>query len=272
MFKTRKLAYGDGNTEIAKPRLLKRLGFSGIALLLATTTNCGTACAIPQSSTVERIQNVTRAQQPRRGGRPSLVGPAHSNCMPEMEEITVRPGERRLESVCRADREYVLTDSSLYMRRRESGRDMMGETEIRLLAHTSITDISGYASMGIVRWLPTEDSVLIITRDDRRLTILPDENMGETVPSYVLPFDLAGVTRQRVAYQSGFLFIAPPASDMLVMGFGDHAGAALLHIRSSGGSDGFYTRDGRLFFGVKEGEGREIRISGPTVNDVSPAL
>ncbi len=271
MLKTRRLAYGDGNSEFARPRVIKRLGFSGIALLLATTANCGSACAVPRDAT-ERIHNATAVQEPRRAESPRLVGPANSQCMPDMGPIQVRAGERRLETLCRAGHEYVLTDSSLYIRRRAGGRDVMGETEIRLLADTSITDISGYAARGIVRWLPTDDSVLIITRDDRRLTVLPDEGMGDTVPSYVLPFELAGVTRQRVAYQSGFLFIAPPASDMLVMSFGDHAGAAFLHIRSSGGSDGFYTRDGRLFFGAKEGEGREIRIRGPTVNDVSPAL
>jgi hypothetical protein len=265
MLKSKTLAYGDGMNEVAKPKVIKRLGFSGIALMLATA-NCATANALPRDRIDFAGERTVQADSPRRARAPPPV--LHSSCMPDMDQIAIGPRERRLETACSGGREFVLTESRLYIRSRESRREAEGAGEIRLLAHISITDISGYAAQGIVHWQPTEDSVIIITRNDRKLTVLPDEGMGETVPSYTMPFDTSGITRQRVAYQSGHLFIAPPSSDMLVMTFGGHPGSVFLPLRSSAKGDGFAISGGRLFFGSRGGQETEIRISGPGVTDV----
>ncbi len=267
MFKTRKLAYGDGNTEIERPRVIKRLGFSGMALLL-TMSNCAPAQALTRDRTGEYRLDV-RAPRPAPAQRPAPQ--ARSQCMPDMEPLGVRSGERRLETACAGGREFVLTESNLYIRTRQVQGDAEDSGAIRLLARVTITDISGYAAQGIVHWQPMEDSVIIITRSDRRLTILPDEGMGDTVPSFQLPFETAEINKQRVAYQSGFLFIAPQQGDVLVMSFGDHAGSAFLSLRSDSKRDCFTLRGARLFFGRDEHQ-TEIRIRGPSVGDVGPIL
>ncbi len=263
MLRTKTLAYGDGNTEIAKPKMVKKLGFSGIALLLAVTANCATAGAIPRDHAVARPEPAAPA------ARRAPLPPLRSDCMPDMEPIRVRAGERRVETVCSNGREFVMTDSSLYIRTRENEREMEDGREIRLQAHITITDIRDYAARGIIDWEPTEDSVAILTRTDRTLTVLPDSDMGETVPVYRMPFDVSGVTRDRMAYHRGHLFIAPPQGDTLVMSFGQNEGSRLIPLRSARPDASFIRRGERLFFGRSGSEESEVVVRGPLADDVS---
>lgn len=266
MLRTKTLAYGDGMTEVAKPKLVKKLGFSGIALLLAVTTNCATAEAIPKDRTVARPAPVS-AQAPAR--RAPMAPPLRSECMPDMEPIRVREGERRIETVCRGGREFVMTDSSLYIRSREDERDFENGREIRLQAHITITDMRGYAGRGIVDWEPAGDSVAILTRSDSTLTVIPDSEMGDTVPVYRMPFDVSGVTRDRMAYHRGHLFIAPPGGDTLVLSFGQNEGSRLIPLRSARPDAGFFMKGERLFFGRNGAEESEVVVRGPNADDVS---
>ncbi len=266
MLRTKTLAYGDGNTEISKPKMVKKLGFSGIALLLAVTANCATAGALPRDRAVARPEPAA-AQAP--AARRAPLPPLRSDCMPDMEPIRVRTGERRMETVCRGGREFVMTDSSLYIRTRENEREIEDGREIRLQAHITITDIRDYAERGIVDWEPTEDSVAILTRSDRTLTVIPDSEMGETVPVYRMPFDVSGVTRERMAYHRGHLFIAPPQGDALVMSFGQNEGSRLIPLRSSLPDAVFFRKGERLFFGRGGAAESEVVVRGPLVDDVS---
>ena len=100
---------------------------------------------------------------------------------------------------------------------------------------------------------------------------MPNEEIGDTIPEFELPFDTANIPRNRMIAHSGFLFIAPLSGNALVMSFGDQQDSRFIPIRSSNAREGFFLREDRLFFGRKGIEEREIRIGGPLVEDVTAA-
>jgi hypothetical protein len=127
--------------------------------------------------------------------------------------------------------------------------------------------MSGLNARGIVDWEATASACYFLTRD-RRLTVLANDALGDTVPEYELPFDTAGLGRNRMVSHAGFIFIAPLSGSAVVMSFGEHAGAAYLPLASGDRRAGFMVRENRLFFG-RIGNEKEIIISGPQAQDVS---
>lgn len=254
MLKTKTLAYGDGNA--VRPKMYKKLVFGSV--LLASCSACAPAAAVPVPDRPRLAP--PRVEPPRRHSRRA--------CAPEAEVI-LHPQERLRGSICLGNRDFVLTDENLFVISRRSGslESPMGEIEMRY--SYSRTDMSNLLSRGLVGWQASEDTVFFLTRDGT-LTLIPNERMGDTVPSYQMPFSTDGMGSNRMVFWRGFLLVAPLSGDALVMSFSDGAAARYISLGTQPSTSGFYESGQRLFFGPK-GHGTEIRMSGPTVNDVGPS-
>lgn len=253
MLERKRLAYGDG--VIAKPKKMKSLVFS--ATFLAVTCSCApTTNAIPRRDPV--VEEARRAP-----ARPPRAGERAPGCFPNIAAVAMERGEKVRESICSGNREFILTDRALHIRTRVMERERFGNAEITLDNYSSRTDMREMIARGIVDWEATETACYFLTRD-RRLTVMPNDEMGGSIPEYTLPFETANIPRNRMIFHSGFLFIAPLSGDALVMSFGENPDSRFLSLPPAGG---FSVRGNMLFFGIKGNE-REIRMDGPSVDDV----
>jgi hypothetical protein len=256
MLERKTLAYGDG--KAVRPKMFKRLVFAGT--LLVSMGACTPAVAVP-------IPDRPRLEAPR--VEPPRM-PERRACAPQADVI-LQPNERVRGSRCLGSRDFVLTDMNLFViDRRAAGLSLPVEGNIDLRYSYSRTDMRGVLSRGLVDWEASEDTVFFLTRD-RILTLIPNERMGDTVPSYEMPFETAGLGANRMMFWRGFLMVAPLSGDVLVMEFANGADARYVPTGVQPAAAGFSIRDHRLFFGAR-GQEVEIRISGPTVNDVGPVF
>ncbi|MEW6035553.1 MAG: hypothetical protein AB1529_02990 [Candidatus Micrarchaeota archaeon] len=275
----KRLAYGDGEgVEARRPKLIRTLVF-GSAFFAAMTacTPCTNAVPIREPA-VERPRRAPPATESA-GHAESPGAPSCRFSGRTLEYSTndtvmrlvnlLDSGESVREVICRRDRAFVLTDTSRIIVRPGSGNQLPdGDgTAISHLASYTRTDMAGLNSRGIVDWEATDSACYFLTRD-RRLTVLANDELGDTVPEYELPFDTAGLGRNRMAFHSGFIFIAPLSGSAVVMSFGENAGASYLPLESADRRAGFIVRGDRLFFG-KNGKEKEIIIGGPDAHDVS---
>lgn len=259
MLERKKLVYGDG--IVAKPKIMKTLVFS--ATFLATLTACSPSTnAIPKRDPAVEEARHSRTPLPRLGEQ-TIAG-----CFPDIARMTMERAERVTETVCRGNREFVLTDRALYIRTRVDQRLDMQDSEVTLNNYYSRTDMRGLIARGIVDWEATESACYILTRD-RKLTVLANEDIGETVPEFELEFETSGLGRNRMFVHSGFLFIAPLSGETLVMSVADHMDSRFLPLVSSDAREGFFLSQNRLFFGRKGNGEREIRIGGQRSDDVA---
>jgi hypothetical protein len=247
------LAYGDG--EIKKPGKWRVLEFAAIMPLLATCA----ARAIPAGGTVPAVAPQAETPMTQTPERATKCGSGLGSMLEQ--------GERVTESVCRFGREYVMTSTSLLIVTRER-ENILTFDPISLRLHASRTDMQGYMQRGIVDWEPAEDAVYILMRD-RMLIALPNEGMGATVPAYEMPFETAGLGRNRMAYHSGFIFIAPLSGNAIVISFADGLDSRYLRVGPGPADTGFFERNGRLFFGKRGMQETAITVGGSGVQDVS---
>jgi hypothetical protein len=251
MLERKTLAYGDGKIE--RPRITKSLVFA-TALAAALSACSPPAHAIPRRDPILEESRAMRAPISPQEEIPQ------ARCLPEITSLGLEAGETVTETVCRGNREFVLSDRALYIRTVTNDGEAEGSS-IRLISYHSRTDMSSILARGLVDWEATEDACYFLARD-RRLTVLPNEGMEDTVPVFELPFETAGLSRNRMIFHFGHLFIAPPEGDIIMMAFTPQFSSTFLPIRSAGRRAGFFTRGDRLFFGRKGIEEREIRIEG----------
>jgi hypothetical protein len=248
------LAYGDG--EASKPQKIRKLAYT-LAFSLPLIAACH-AHAVPARDTTP-IEAAREAQEAPRTGK---TGPA---CGTGLEGV-LQPGENVLEAVCRFGREYVMTDASLLIVTRPS--PTLTFDPIVLSMHASRTDMQQMREQGIADWEPSEDSVFILTKNDRTLTRLPNEGMGATVPAYTMPFDTSMLGSDSMVYYSGFLFIAPRGGEVTVFSFGEDVRSGTLPLRSRYDDAGFFMRQDKLIFGKAGLEETEIRVNGPEIKNI----
>jgi len=244
----RTLAYGEG--EVSKPQRIRKLAYA-LALSLPLIGACH-AHAGPAAETVPAAHAILSHESVR----PRARGPA---CGSGLESI-LHDGELVLEAVCRFGREYVMTDESLLIVTRPP--PAMTFDPISLSMHASRTDMAQMRGQGIVDWEPSEDSVFVLTRNDRTLTRLPNEGMGATVPAYTMPFDTSMLGSDSMVYYSGFLFIAPRGGDVMAFSFREGVQSGTIPLRSNRQDAGFFMKENRLIFGVSGIEETEIRANG----------
>src|SRR4030095_836451 len=118
MLERKTLAYGDGKIE--RPKMRKTLVF-GAAVLVGMSSCSPAAQAIPRKDgPFAEIQR----QEPQRPALPAA--PLLSGCLTSLDPITIRPEERIVESRCRGNTEFVLTNAALYIRTNDDGREIEG--------------------------------------------------------------------------------------------------------------------------------------------------
>jgi hypothetical protein len=244
MLERKKLAYGDG--EKRKPIRSKFLAYTGLVLVMGS---CATANAIPQR------RDAPPAPQAR------IEPQLERACRPDVRDI-LREGERVRESVCRHGKEFVLTNTSLLIIERNPASDLYVE-DISLRMHFSRTEMADIYARGLVDWEAGRSACFFLTAD-RSLTVYPNAEMGESVPSYTLDFDTRSLGRNSMVYHSGFIFIAAPGQNVIVMG---EEGLSRSLEHRVGRGHGFYTRNGRLFLG-KGREEREILVRSAQIEEI----
>lgn len=244
------LAYGDGKAR--KPEKTKALAFALIAPLMAACA----AHAAPVPQHPARAEAIAARTPAKRAVRDERDGPA---CGADLDAV-LRPGERVVEAVCRHGREFVLTGDSLLIVTRAEGREFSFEA-LSPVMHASRTDMEPYLSRGLLAWEPSETDVYVLT-GDRVITVLPNEGMGDSVSAYTMWFDVAGITRKRMVYFAGALFVAPMNGGAVALTLSDDIWAQGLGIGPGSAEDGFSVRKRRLFFG-SGGNEAEIKAVGP---------
>jgi hypothetical protein len=250
------LAFGGGEAE--KPQKIRTLAYA-LTFSLPLLAACGAhAAATSGGNTVPTRQASGIRMQERQ--RPT--GPA---CGSGIESI-LQPGEAVRQAVCRFGRDYVMTDNSLLIVTR--ARESFTFEPISLAMHATRTDMREYQAQGIADWEPGENSVFVLTRNDRTLTRIPNEDMGDTVPAYTMPFDTSVLGSESMVYYSGFLFIAPRDAPVMAFSFTGGVESRNLPLRSQLEDAGFFTRGNMLIFGKAGVEETEIRVEGSDVKSI----
>lgn len=259
------LAFANGEAET--PRKIRKLAYA-LTLSLPLLAACGAhAAAAPGAAPMPNQAQARQAAQAQ-PARPQPAAPlARGQPMPARApipcgsgvDVILRPAENVEETVCRFGREYVMTDSSLLIVTREQQQPFSFEP-ISLSMHASRTEMAEYRAQGIADWEPAEDSIFILTRNDRMLTRIPNEGMGGTVPAYTMPFDTSSLGRDSMVYRSGVLLIAPRQGSVVAMSFQGGFRSRTLPLRSGLDDAGFFVRGNALFFGKSGVEETEIRL------------
>jgi hypothetical protein len=259
------LAYGLGNAdgpekegEAGRPRKFKKLAFA-FTLALPLIAACGARTVSAREGLASAVASSLIA--PRQAAREARAPPCGSDI-----ESLLQPGELVTGTVCRFGRDYVMTTTSLLMIRRQA--EEMTFDPISLRMRVTRTDMRDMIRQNIADWEPSEDSVFVLTRDDRLLTRLPNEGMGDTVPVFEMPFDTSALRSDSMVYFSRFLFIAPQNADVVAFSFTGAPSSHNLPLRSEHRDAGFFMRDGMLIFGKAGIEETEIRVEGPDVSDI----
>ncbi|MFN7991626.1 MAG: hypothetical protein U0R44_05705 [Candidatus Micrarchaeia archaeon] len=253
MLERKKLAYGDGKAE--RPVMRKSLVFSTIAVLVATASCCAATDAYTRSRPAPA--------RPSASHRPLAVPQHHSDFI----QSQLQPQEKVAEIVHLGSRDFVLTNTSLLIvSGGEGGRFI--SSEIEMIGHAVRTDLTAILQRGLVDWEPSERRCFFLTRD-RTLTVIPNQDMGDTIPGYSMPFETAGLSRERMQVHNELLFIAPYSGSILTMSFSTEDGESrYLPLGPGAHEDVFSSRGGRFYFGDRSA-GTEIRVSGNSVNDVT---
>ncbi|MEW6722618.1 MAG: hypothetical protein AB1324_05130 [Candidatus Micrarchaeota archaeon] len=273
----KRLAYGEGERlEARKPKFVKTLVFG--ATFFAAMAACAPATnAIPARDPAAIEARRVPSARPGQRERAPIAEPVRlSEPFCRMRGRTLEystgsaivslsnfleDGERLREIACRGERAFVLTDRSLLIVRPGGGMDLDDDgIDIRFVAAYSRTDMRGILQPGLVAWTQSDDTVFFLARNGA-LTLLPIENMGDSIPSFTIPYDVAGA---RMTHHGGYLFLAT-RSEMVVVRAPE---SRTLPLRTTLSSPAFYTSGGSLFFGKRGVEENEIRI-GERIDEVS---
>ncbi|HSB47560.1 MAG TPA: hypothetical protein VLD37_06100 [Candidatus Bilamarchaeum sp.] len=246
MLERKKLAYGEGEKWVSRPKIMKSLVFS------ATFFACMTSCAPNISAIPTRDPVVEQARRETARRAPAL----ERACRPNLANV-LRKGESVRETVCRDGRDFVLTSTSLIIierSREDSYRSTFeGPSIDRFFTRTDMSDI--YAR-GLVDWEAGPDACYFLTAD-RSLTVYPNADMGDTVPSFTFSFDTRSLGRNAMVFHSGFAFMAAPGEEAIAFGGDGHK--RMLGVFAGPGQS-LTARGGRLFLGETEIVVRSQRI------------
>ncbi|MFH0884865.1 MAG: hypothetical protein V1861_04095 [Candidatus Micrarchaeota archaeon] len=247
--------------EAKKPQKIRKLAFA-LTFSLPLLAACGAHATSLKSGSTLPAQPVVQArlQERQRPTRPA--GPA---CGSGLESL-LQPGETIRQTVCRFGRDYVMTNTSLLIVTRT--RESISFEPISLAMYATRTDMGQLQEQGIADWEPSEDSVFVLTKNDRLLTRLPNEGMGDTVPAYTMPFDTSALGSESMVYYSGFLFIAPRGANVMALSFDGGFQSRSLPLRSQLADAGFFTRSNTLIFGKAGVEETEMRVEGTGINSI----
>jgi len=167
-------------------------------------------------------------------------------CAPD--KSLLQDGEKIKETRCLKDKKLILTDTSLLVI-----HDSNQEGAVIELT-SSRTDIRSVLERGLVAWSQSDDTAYFLTKD-RKLTLIPLEDMRDTITTYTLPFD---VDNLKMVHFNNMLFMAPIAGEVARLTFSDGVDVATMPIKMNAKNPDFFVSDQTLFFGEKKGEKVEI--------------
>jgi hypothetical protein len=236
----KKLAFSR-SVPVERPEFRKKLFFPSLISVVSLISCAPVAHALPAQDPATKLLTSDMMRK---------------SCAPEAEK-QLRRGEKIVEAICRRSRDYVFTGKSLLVFTRHD--EELVPSKITLKSSHSRTDMRGILSPGHVDWTASDDSAFFLTQD-KVLTVIPAQGMGETVDTYTMPFD---VRNAKLWYQSGRLFIAGD-EEMMVTSFGLKTKASLIPYILRTKDRDFFQHAGKLFFG-NERERIEIRFEGDRV-------
>jgi hypothetical protein len=236
MLKRKTLAFGKN-----KPEQRKSLFFSTVALIATLASGTVTANALPQRDI--RKFSLKEDIQKR-------------ECNPDVERL-LKKGERIQESICMINHDFVLTNTSLIIVNRHNPDRQKGG--IKIVASFSKTDMRDIFKQGHVDWAASEETVFFLTKDGV-LTLIPVEQMGDTVEAYRLS---CNVKNAKLAYHSDHLFIAGQG-EIIATSFSNGVSSVSVPFSLEVKNPDFFESAGKLFFGNGK-QKVEIKINGEEV-------
>ncbi len=212
------------------PKASRKKLFFGVLLAVPLLSSC----VIAQASPLPKSKNVY----------------AQKECKPDIRKL-LEPGEKIIESICRPNRDFVLTNANLYIFRKHDKT----EGDITLVSSCSIRDLEDTMGNGLVGWAASDDTAFILTHD-RTLTLVPAALRGDTLPAYRIPFN---VENAKIMFHAGKLFIAGK-EQLMVATFSGKVKSKTYSFFLKTKDRNFFESQGRLFFGNQK-EKIEIRIT-----------
>ena len=166
------------------------------------------------------------------------------------------------------DVDYTLTDRSLYIWRLVGEFDSAQGGEVAVKADCSRLDMRSVLQRGLVDWEIGNDTSYFLTKD-QHLIVLPHGETGGSLTTYKLDFETASLSKKRMIYHAGMIFMAPLREGVTVLSFLPEFRSAIVAVDARNPQAGFAQRNDRLYFGIEGGVEVELVIEGSTASSVS---
>lgn len=219
---------------VPKPEQRKMLFFRSMTLPLVLAAAISTCSMANTPATVNAL--------PRKFVAYKDVKP----CTPNRSLL--QKGEKIKETRCLKDKKLILTDTSLLVVH-DSGQE--GAT---IELSSTRTDMRNVLERGLVAWSQSDDTAYFLTKD-KKLTLIPLKDMGDTISTYTMPFDVGNV---KMIHFNNMLFMAPVAGEVARLSFSDGVDVKTMTLALNVKNPDFFVSGNVLYFGEKKGEKVEI--------------
>lgn len=220
-----------------------------LPLLSCMTIACGSAHASP----AKRPEQQPKAEQ----------STAKPKCT---HEFDIGNDEKVIDRICRPGKEFVLTDKYLRIYFEDDKPIFLSPTMEIKGSYEAKKEIANVLAPGLAAWVATERYCYFLAKNGE-LDMIPNKKDGPTYSSFAMPFPTTNITKGKMFFHSGFLFIAGPYGDTGVV---DEATKQTTMIRLPPTRDAaFFTKGDRLFYGINGFAEAEIRINGPSVQSIN---
>lgn len=215
---------------------------------------CASARAVPKNALDQQPKVESRVERAERRAEPACP----------TQRFELEKDEKIIGSICRGNVEFVLTDRHLYTYFADGQPMSWGEgIEVRG-SYTSKMEAGEVLAPGLAAWDATEKYCYILTKDGV-LNMIPNKNKEPYYPVFRMPFPATYISKGKMLFYSGFLFIAGPYGDSFVIDESTRENRmfSLPPVRDAA----FFTRGGKLFYGINGWEDVEIRVIRPSLTE-----
>jgi hypothetical protein len=216
---------------------------------------CSTASAVPKNIPHQLPKVETRVEQ--------------SAC--PSQKFKLEKDEKVLGSICTGETEFMLTDKHLFTYFANKQPMFWSEGMLVLGSYTSKMKADTILASGLASWEATEKYCYILTKNGV-LNMIPREVNEPHYPIFRMPFPATNISKDKISFYSGFIFIAGPYGDSFAMNetTRENMMFSLPPLRDAA----FSIRNRRLFYGIQGSEEVEIQVKRysitkePTVDDI----